>query len=159
MQEVPTIPVIPLTSVVFSRLTDTAVLPKRATDGSAGYDLTADESLSGITTGWGVRRVKTGITIRHMPKGCYARIAMRSSLAVNRHFVIDAGVVDSDYRGELIVCFHTVGPASYEIANGERIAQLIFERIITPDVVEWASDESFPSADESTHTGFGSTGV
>lgn len=144
-------------TVEFKKRTESAVMPARATAGSAGYDLTADESVS-LNKNSGVVRVNTGISITKMPYGCYARVAMRSGLAVRNHFVIDAGVVDSDYRGPLIVCFHTVGPDDYTVNKGERIAQLIFERILCPPVrVSDGSDEK--PLDTSAHAGFGSTGI
>lgn len=143
---------------VFKKLTETAVIPARATEGSAGYDLTADESTTQITRENGVVRINTGISITGMPAGCYARVAMRSGLAIRRHFVIDAGVIDSDYTGPIIVCFHTVGQGVYEVTKGERIAQLIFERIVCPETVVIDSIGESDST-VSTHGGFGSTGV
>lgn len=151
--------------VVFKKLSETAVIPARATEMSAGFDLTADETLEVIEQSNGVVRVNTGISILSMPAGCYARVAMRSGLAVRNHFVIDAGVIDADYRGPIVVCFHTVGPDEYTVNKGDRIAQLIFERITCPETIVANSDDAdaaYGDAGNSTtpvHAGFGSTGV
>lgn len=149
-----------LTPVSFKRLSESAVVPARATMLSAGYDLTANEDVIGISRESGVVRVRTGISITSMPVGCYGRIAMRSSLAVNRHFVIDAGVIDSDYRGEIVVCLHCVAPPQHEfhVRKGERVAQLIFEHILCPDTVV-VPDDFATHVDNTAHSGFGSTGV
>lgn len=82
------------------------------------------------------------------------RIAPRSGLA-SKHFIdTGAGVIDADYRGPVKVLLFNHADADYEIKEGDRVAQLVLERIVTPDVVEVEElEESVRGAG-----GFGSTG-
>ena len=81
--------------------------------------------------------VKTGISIA-TPKGCYGRIAPRSDLDVKKYIDVGAGVIDLEYRGEVgVVLFHH-SDEDFEVKQGDRIAQLILERIATPQVKETA---------------------
>lgn len=91
-----------------------------------------------------------------VPEQCAGLIYARSGLACKRGLAPanKVGVVDSDYRGEIIVVLHNHGSEPQVIANGERIAQMIITPVLTPAYVE---------AEELTDTaranqGFGSTG-
>ncbi|OLY85465.1 hypothetical protein AYI68_g335 [Smittium mucronatum] len=131
-----------------------AKLPVRATPGSAGYDLHSSEKVV-IPKKGGRHAVDTGLKLK-IPEGTYGRVAGRSGLAMK--FCIDttAGVIDSDYRGILKVALINNGEKDFEINVGDRIAQLILERIVTPDVV---AVESFDEEMTQRGTGgFGSTG-
>ncbi len=133
-----------------------ALLPKRATAGSAGYDLYAclEEPLT-IPAGE-TRMVPTGIAIDVGSPELAAFVFARSGIAV-KHGVAPAncvGVVDSDYRGELMVGLHNHSAADYTIQPEERVAQLVLMPVAIPEVQECA---------ELTETGrgqggFGSTG-
>ena len=79
--------------------------------------------------------MKTGLSIS-FPPGLYARIAPRSGLALKRFIDVGAGVVDADYRGEVGVVLFNHGDQDFEVKMGDRIAQLILERIDTPPVEE-----------------------
>lgn len=133
---------------------DTAVIPTRATPGSAGYDLSAAEDATIEPHTW--KAVDTGIAIQ-IPTDCYARVAPRSGLAFKLGLDVFAGVVDSDYRDSIKVILMNHGTQPFVVHKGDRIAQLVFERIYTPDLREQTYAEL-------THTergqgGFGSTGV
>ena len=80
------------------KLSNNAALPKRSTDGAAGYDLCASQDCTIPAEGKGL--VKTGLSIS-FPIGLYARIAPRSGLALKKFIDVEAGVVDSDYYGEV----------------------------------------------------------
>lgn len=82
------------------------------------------------------------------------RIAPRSGLA-SKHFIdTGAGVIDADYRGQVKVLLFNHAEEDFQIQEGDRVAQLIIERIYTPEVVEVAElEESVRGAG-----GFGSTG-
>jgi dUTP pyrophosphatase len=83
-----------------------------------------------------------------------ARVAPRSGLAVKHGIATGAGVVDEDYRGEVRVLLFNHGDADFEIQAGDRIAQMVLERIVTPEVkVMEELEESVRGAG-----GFGSTG-
>lgn len=88
------------------------------------------------------------------PEGTYGRIAPRSGLA-SKHFIdTGAGVIDADYRGEVKVLLFNHAEVDFQVKPGDRVAQLVLERIYTPEVIE-VSDlaESVRGAG-----GFGSTG-
>jgi dUTP pyrophosphatase len=83
------------------------------------------------------------------------RIAPRSGLASKNFIDTGAGVIDADYRGPVKVLLFNHSDADFAVQEGDRVAQLVLERIYTPDVVEVAElEESVRGAG-----GFGSTGV
>ena len=98
--------------------------------------------------------VKTGISLA-CPPGTYGRIAPRSGLAVKKFIDVGAGVIDADYRGEVGVVLFNFGDEDFTVNVGDRVAQLVLEKICMADAVE---------VEELTETergagGFGSTGV
>lgn len=98
--------------------------------------------------------MKTDLSIA-IPLGTYARVAPRSGLAWKNFIDVGAGVVDYDYRGNVGVILFNHGKEDFVIKRGDRVAQLILEKIATPDVVEVDDlDETDRGAG-----GFGSTGV
>ena len=111
------------------KLNKNAALPKRSTEGAAGYDLCASHGCTIPVGGNGL--VKTGLAIA-FPAGLYARIAPRSGLALKKFINVGAGVVDSDYRGDVGVVLFNHGDQDFEVKMGDRIAQMIFEKIDTP---------------------------
>ena len=118
-------------SFYVSTLNNNAVIPSRATNGSAGYDLSACEH--SIITAHSWEMVNTGIAIQ-IPKDCYARIAPRSGLALKNGLDVGAGVIDSDYRDSIRVILFNHSDDDFHVNIGNRIAQLVFERIYTPDL-------------------------
>lgn len=134
------------------RMHEDAVLPKRGSALAAGYDLSACQSCEVAKGGRAV--VKTGLKVA-IPAGCYGRVAPRSGLAVKRGIDVGAGVVDADYRGELGVVLFNFGDEAFEVKPGDRVAQLILERISTPSVMEVQSLKETVRGEG----GFGSTGV
>ena len=134
------------------RLNNNAALPKRSTEGAAGYDLCAAHDCTIPAGGKGL--VKTGLSIS-FPVGLYARIAPRSGLALKKFIDVGAGVVDSDYRGDVGVVLFNHGDQEFQVKMGDRIAQLILEKIDTPPVEEVQGHDSTVRGTG----GFGSTGV
>jgi len=133
------------------RLNRGAPLPARATDWAAGADLCCAE---GFSLQPGERRlVPSGIAIE-IPQGYYGRVAPRSGLAVRHGIDTLAGIIDSDYRGELKVALINLGDQPVAFEPGERIAQLIIERAAMCDY-SWSDDLS---ETERAEGGFGSTG-
>ncbi|XP_068266641.1 deoxyuridine 5'-triphosphate nucleotidohydrolase, mitochondrial isoform X1 [Nyctibius grandis] len=97
--------------------------------------------------------VKTDIQIA-LPSGCYGRVAPRSGLAAKHFIDVGAGVIDEDYRGNVGVVLFNFGKETFEVKKGDRIAQLICERIYYPELEEvQALDDT-----ERGEGGFGSTG-
>ncbi|KAL5527043.1 DUT1 [Sanghuangporus baumii] len=141
----------PPSQLLIKRLSDKARLPTRGSPYAAGYDLYSAEKK--IVPAKSKALIDTQISIA-VPKGCYGRVAPRSGLASK--FMIDtgAGVIDSDYRGVVFVLLFNHSDSDFEIVEGDRVAQLIIEKIETPDVVEVNDlDETLRGAG-----GFGSTG-
>ena len=134
------------------RLNNNAALPRRSTEGAAGYDLCAAHDCTIPAGGKGL--VKTGLSIS-FPVGLYARIAPRSGLALKKFIDVGAGVVDSDYRGDVGVVLFNHGDQEFQVKMGDRIAQLILEKIDTPPVEEVQGHDSTVRGTG----GFGSTGV
>ena len=107
-----------------SKLDSQAILPTRATQHSAGYDLVSNET---YTLQSGERHAfSTGIAIG-IPVGCYGRIAPRSGLAFNHGIDVLAGVIDRDYAKEIKVILLNTGKEPVTLKQGDRIAQLILE--------------------------------
>lgn len=131
-----------------------AYLPVRGSKGAAGYDLFA---LEDVKTDNDVVLIRTGLAMI-IPDGYYGRIAARSSMARNRGFHVGGGVVDSDYRGEIHVVLLRSEKDTCLIAKGSRVAQLIIEKCVHPEIVEV---QHFPkeAATERGEKGFGSTGT
>ena len=129
-----------------------ARLPVRGTEGAAGYDLAAAEAT--VVPAHGKCLVKTGLRIA-LPSGCYGRIAPRSGLTIKKFIDVGAGVVDTDYRGEVGVVLFNFSDSDFMVNMGDRVAQLILEKIKTPVVKELDSLGGTDRGDK----GFGSTGI
>lgn len=131
-------------------LTDTAHVPQKGTKGSAGYDLYADEDAE--ITPWSRQLVSTGISSA-IPEGHYGRILSRSSLALKHSIDIGAGVIDSDYRGEIKVLLINSSNEPYRVSQGDRIAQMVIQKVESPHII------TVDVLDETERKGgFGSTG-
>lgn len=117
-----------LTLIVQVRLVrPTSKLPFRGSAHAAGYDLHADINKAlRIMAGEQVV-VPAGIELA-IPVGWYGRIADRSGWAANHGITTFAGVVDSDFRGEVKIVISNQGAFEHVIEPGDRMAQIIFER-------------------------------
>lgn len=113
-------------SISVKRLDPLAVLPTKAHEDDAGWDLYSNEDHKLFH---GERNLfKTGIAMA-IPRGYYGRIAPRSGLAFSFGLNVLAGVVDVGYRNEIGVILINHGESPCEVVRGERIAQIIFERV------------------------------
>ncbi|XP_040580672.1 uncharacterized protein dUTPase [Lepeophtheirus salmonis] len=135
------------------KLSENATLPSRGSPLSAGYDLYSAVDLE-IEPQGGRALVATDISIA-VPEGTYGRVAPRSGLALKKGIDVGAGVVDADYRGPLGVVLFNLGVEPFLVKKGDRIAQLICESIVYPEIKEVDSLESTERGDG----GFGSTGA
>ena len=129
-----------------------AGLPKYATTGSAGLDLCAMNMA--VIDPWSTALIHTGLSVE-IPDGYYGALYVRSSVA-RTGLVLTTGtsVIDSDYRGEVLIELRNVSKSIHIVNPGDRIAQLVFQPYERVEVVE---------ADELNDTdrgsgGFGSTG-
>jgi len=135
----------------FKKLHPEAILPMRGSSSAAGLDL---HSIETITLGPKERTVaRTGLAVA-IPDGYYGRVAPRSGLATRHGLDVLAGVIDSDYRGEIGCLLYNTSDEGIELPAGTKICQLIIEQIITP-VGVWVDHIS---ATERGTGGFGSTG-
>jgi len=115
------------------RLSNKAIQPTKGSRLVAGHDI---YPISEFTIpAHGQVLVETGIAIE-LPKGTYPRSAPQSGLASKKGVAITRGVIDVDYPGEMRVIMINQGKAYGRIQEGDRITQLIIEKINTPDIME-----------------------
>ena len=136
------------------KLLENAILPKQGTNMSAGYDLYAYENI--VIEPNTLGKVRTGVFIT-CPKNTYARIAPRSGLAYKNLIDVFAGVIDRDYTDEIMVLLFNHGKDTFKINKGDRIAQMIFEKICNPKFNILSDDQKLQVTDRKG--GFGSTGT
>jgi len=131
-------------------------MPAYQTAGAAALDLSAFIS-EPVTVSPGERAmVPTGIAVE-LPEGCAALVLARSGLACRRGLTMmnGVGLIDRDYRGEILVCLYNGGRDPVTVQDGDRIAQLM----IVPAVVCAAREAETLSETARGAGGFGSTGV
>lgn len=138
--------------VEYVRINENACTPYIASEGAAGMDLCAVEAHS--IPSMDARLIATGLQIA-LPDGHYGRIAPRSGLAIKHHIDCFAGVIDPDYRGEVKVLLFNFGRNAFQVNVGDRIAQLICEKISHVTLKRVTKLDDTPRGS----TGFGSTGT
>ena len=137
------------------KLSEFAVIPSRGSPLSAGYDLSAAHEITVPARGKALAMTDLAMVI---PETCYGRIAPRSGLAWKKHVDIGAGVIDADYRGNVGVVMFNHADEDLVVKRGDRVAQLVLERICMADVVEVGEGEELDDTERGAG-GFGSTGV
>lgn len=139
------------------KLNNHATIPTKGSTHAAGFDLYA--SIEGgeqqIAAGETVK-IGTGIAVE-IPDGFFGAIFARSGIATKQGLrpANCVGVVDSDYRGEIIVALHNDSPTPQYVTNGERIAQLVILPYLQAELLE---TEDLSDTQRGTG-GFGSTGT
>lgn len=138
------------------KLRENAVIPSRATAGSAGCDLFACIDSDIVIKKGEIVKIPTGIAVQPDSDSVALLIYARSGLASKFGITLAncVGVVDSDYRGEIIVPLINLGNADFTVEKGSRIAQLVVTPVILPEIDE-VSELSDTARGEG---GFGSTG-
>jgi len=121
------------TAIQLMKMAAKARLPSRGSRFSSGHDLYALEDV--LIQARGQKLIGTGIAIGIL-QGTYARIASRSGLAYKESIGIGRGVIDADYTGEVKVIMINHGKKGYHIQEGDRIAQMIIEKIDMSDMME-----------------------
>ena len=101
------------------KLDSNAMIPKKGTLKSAGFDLFSNEEKTVLSKDKAL--IKTGISVG-IPSGNYGRIAPRSGLAWKKFIDVGAGVIDEDYRGEVCVLLFNFGNEDFKVEKGDRIA-------------------------------------
>jgi len=127
-----------------------ARVPMKGTARAAGHDLYAKQGTDVPARGQAI--VGTGIAIG-LPHNTYGPIAPRSTLAVKLRLLTNAGVRDSDYRGEVKVVLANLGDQPYRVENGDRMAQLILKQIENRELQEVTQVDDTERGDQ----GFGSS--
>ena len=140
-------------SMNIKKLNENATVPTYGSVSAAGADLYACEAVT-VASGETVL-VHTGIAMA-IPEGYVGLIFARSGLATKRDLAPanKVGVIDSDYRGEIMVALHNHGKADQAIEAGERIAQIVFTPYVAAD---FSVVEELDTTDRGAG-GFGSTG-
>ena len=139
------------------KLKPTAQLPARATTGAAGADLCACLEEGTLTLQPMQRKqIPTGIAIELESPRYVALVFARSGLSIREGLALanGVGVIDSDYRGEILVAAVNLSQKPVEIKDGERVAQLVVLPVEQPDIV---AVETLGETTRGTG-GFGSTG-
>jgi len=115
------------------KLSDRATIPSKSSFLAAGFDLYSSNEY--IIPAGGKCLCFTDIAIQ-LPHGSYARLAPRSGLT-NKFFLdIGAGVIDADYTGNIGIIVFNFGENDYNVKQGEKIAQLIVQKIFYPKIIE-----------------------
>ena len=133
-----------------------AIIPKRATSGSAGLDLCACTENEVVLKAGERTVIPTGIAIAIENNETAAFVYARSGLGIKHGISLSngVGVIDSDYRGEIGVGLVNLGGEAYTIQPADRIAQLMVTPVVQPTVV---AADTLDETDRGTG-GFGSTG-
>ena len=140
--------------IKFKKLNEEAIIPEFKTSGAAGMDIASIESVTLEPMQFKI--VKTGLAVE-IPDGYEIQVRPRSGMACKKGITVinTPGTIDADYRGEIGVGLINLSPVSVLIGHGERIAQLIVNKIEQPEieVVTELSDT------ERGAGGFGHTGT
>ena len=128
-----------------------AQTPTKGSEQAARYDLYSTEDK--VIPAQGKTLINTQLSMV-VPPGTYGRIAPRSGLAAKHHIDVGAGVIDADYRGIVHVLLFNHAKEDFQIKKGDRIAQLILEKISNAKI------EERENLDDTTRgqQGFGSSG-
>lgn len=134
---------------------DNAIAPRRATAGSACYDLHACDCME-IDPGKRVA-IPTGI-ILDIPEGHVVKIFARSGLSYKHGISLAncVGIIDHDYREELFVLLQNNSDVSYQVNAGDRVAQMLLEKVLNYELLETTEK---PARLTSRTGGMGSTDV
>ncbi|MDE5946049.1 MAG: dUTP diphosphatase [Oscillospiraceae bacterium] len=139
------------------KLNDNAILPKRATENSAGADLYACIENPVIIKKGEIVKIPTGISVEPENKNTVLMVFARSGLSSKYGITLAncTGIIDSDYRGEIIVPLINLGKSDFTIEKNMRIAQLVVTPVIFPEIIE---AENLSDTERGIN-GFGSTGI
>ena len=137
--------------LLVQKLDPSAKLPSYAYDGDAGMDLFSLVEAE-IHAGEKVA-IRTGLKFA-IPRGYAGFVWDKSGIAIKHHLKTMAGVIDSNYRGELLVILTNLGREMYKVEKGSKIAQLVIKPVETLQIQEG----DIGDATERGEGGFGSSG-
>lgn len=110
-------------TIKFKKIHDLAILPNKKNKDDAGYDLVSIEEA--VIPANRQQVFRTGIELADCPKNVVLQVWSRSGLDSKYGLHVGAGIVDSGYRGEILVCLKNTFPNDYEVKIGDKIAQLV----------------------------------
>lgn len=139
-----------------AKMSSDATLPTRGSAEAAGYDLYSARAIN--VPAFGRALIPTDLRIV-LPLGTYGRIAPRSGLASNHGIDVGAGVIDRDYRGNVKVLLFNHTENDFQVSVGDRVAQLICEKIERPIIEEMEQCDLQRQTTDRGEEGFGSTGM
>jgi dUTP pyrophosphatase len=134
------------------KLSESATPPKYANPGDAGMDLYASEEM--LLEPNQRKLISTGIAMA-IPKGFVGLIWDRSGIAVKHGLKTIAGVIDSNYRGEVKIALHNLSATPFQVDKGHRIAQMLIQPAEQRKIVETDNLDETERGDGA----FGSTGL
>jgi len=142
--------------IYIKKLKEHAILPSYKSKQAAGMDLYACLESPIILKPKDIKLIPTGIALE-IPKEFEGQIRSRSGLALKHGIIVlnSPGTIDSDYRGEIGIILQNNGDRNFEINSGDRIAQLIINKIETVQIQQVL----YLSETERGNNGFGSTGM
>lgn len=143
--------------ITFNKINEKAIIPSRATSGSAGLDICACLDVPVVIKSGEIKMIPTGLVAEPNESDVALLIYPRSGLSSKYGVTLAncVGVVDSDYRGEWFIPLINNGKEPFTVENGMRIAQLIPTRILIPEI---EVSNSLSETDRGTN-GFGSSGI
>jgi len=130
-------------------------LPRYATSGSSGMDLSADVDSDTVLAPGEIRLISCGIYLS-IPEGFEAEIRPRSGLALKHGITMvnSPGTIDSDYRGLLSLIIINLGQRPFTVHRGDRLAQMIIKEVIRAELdIQGSLDETVRQAGGFGHTG------
>ena len=129
-------------------------IPKYESEGAAGMDLSASLQESVVLDRGKVTLIATNISLQ-IPQGYEAQIRPRSGLALKHGITVlnTPGTIDSDYRGEVKIILTNLGDAPFLINDGERIAQMVFNKIEVVELTLGEIDKTQRGINGFGHTG------
>jgi len=139
--------------IYFQKIDPSAKLPSYAYEGDAGMDLFSchDVEIKPDTR----EIIATGLKVA-VPNGHAGFVWDKSGISIKNHVTTLAGVIDSNYRGELHVALTNLGRKIYKVKKGEKIAQLVIKPVLRAEIVEVEKIEENEVRGE---RGFGSSGL
>lgn len=143
--------------IFFKKLRENASVPVRATEYSAGYDLCSASSGDIVIPAGEIRMIPIGLAASPERNDIALLVFPRSGLASKYGITLanSVGVIDADYRGEIMVPLINHGKEKFTVTEGMRIAQLVITPVLSQ---EWTEAECLDETDRSSG-GFGSSGI
>ncbi len=143
--------------LLIKKIRENAIIPTRETSGSAGFDISACINEQIEIKPNEIVKVPIGIAVKPSDENVVLLVFPRSGLATNYGITLanSVGVIDTDYRGEIIVPLINHGEKSFTIEPQMRIAQIVIMPVIIPKVIE----TNMLDNTERGKKGFGSTGL